>query len=126
MPSRATPATPISASGQPVIGRPPPLGGLGGLETGPGEGWWCPGLGVTVAVGVGVGDPVGDGEHEHPDGGGEGHPELHPGGDEGHPELHPDGDDEGVSVGDGIGVHATQNTFCLARPFSPVKFHSSL
>ena len=116
------------------MGRPPPLGGLGGVEEGPGEGWWWRGVCVTVGVGV----PDGDGEHwqlgggdvghpePHPGGGDVGHPEPHPGGgDVGHPEPHPGGGDVGFGVGDGV-VHATQNTFCLARPFSPVKFHSSL
>ena len=39
----------------------------------------------------------------------------------------------GVTVGVGVGVgvvvgtaHATQNTFCLAKPCSPVKFQKSL
>jgi len=120
VPSRPTPTAAISASGQPVIGRPPPLGGL---EDGPGEG--C--LGPWVPVDVGVGDGDGDGEHEHPDGDDEGVPDGdpvgHPDGDD---EEHPDGDPEGVGVGDGVGAHATQNTFCLAQPFSPVKFHNSL
>jgi len=39
------------------------------------------------------------------------------------------GDVVGVALGVGVGVgaaHATQNTFCLAKPCSPVKFQKSL
>jgi hypothetical protein len=36
------------------------------------------------------------------------------------------GDTLGEGLGDGVGAHATQNTFCLAKPFSPVKFQKSL
>jgi hypothetical protein len=102
---RPTPAAAIRASGQPVVGRPP---WLGGLEPGPGVGAW---LGGGVAVEVVVGDTDGDGEV------GEGVGEVGDGvGEVG------DGDGE-VGEGDGVGApHATQNTFCLAKPCSPVKF----
>jgi hypothetical protein len=89
-----------------VVGRPP---WLGGLEDGPGVGAW---LGGGVAVEVVVGDTDGDGEDDE----GVGDPDGEGVGD-------PDGEDVGVGVGDGVGAgHATQNTFCLAKPCSPVKF----
>src|SRR5262245_37001975 len=107
VPSRATPAAAISASGQPVVGRPPP----GGLEDGPGAGAWL-GAGEVGAGGVGAGE-VGGGEV----GGGE-----VGGGEVGGGEV------GGGEVGGGeVGApHATQNTFCLALPCWPVKFQNSL
>src|SRR5262245_12416678 len=106
-PSRATPAAAIIASGQPVVGRPPP----GGLEDGPGAGAWL-GAGEVGAGGVGAGE-VGGGEV----GGGE-----VGGGEVGGGEV------GGGEVGGGeVGApHATQNTFCLALPCWPVKFQNSL
>ena len=98
MPSRAIPAAAISPKGQPVIGSPLGLGGLGGGLDGAR-------LGLGVAVDVGVGDTDGEGVGD-PDGDGVGDP---------------DGEGVGVPVGVGAG-HATQNTFCLAKPCSPVKF----
>ena len=112
VPSRATPAAAISASGQPVVGRPPP----GGLEDGPGAGAWLGagevGAGEVGAGGVGV-DEVGGGEV----GGGE-----VGGGEVGGGEV------GGGEVGGGeVGVpHDTQNTFCLALPCWPAKFQKSL
>jgi hypothetical protein len=90
VPSRAAPAAAISSKGQPVIGSPLGLGGLGGGLDGAR-------LGLGVAVDGDVGDTDGEGVGD------------------------PDGEGVGVPVGVGAG-HATQNTFCLAKPCSPVKF----
>jgi X-X-X-Leu-X-X-Gly heptad repeat protein len=107
---RATPAAAIRASGQPVVGRPP---WLAELEDGPGVGAW---LGGGVAVDVVVGDTDGDGEV------GDGVGEVGDGVGEVGDGVGEVGDGVG-EVGDGVGAgHATQNTFCLARPCSPVKF----
>jgi hypothetical protein len=88
-----------------VVGRPP---WLAGLEDGPGPGAW---LGVAGEVGGGEvgGGEVGGGEV----GGGE-----VGGGEVGGGEVG-GGDVGGGEVG---APHATQNTFCLAKPCSPVKF----
>ena len=87
------------------MGSPP----VGGLEDDPGAEAT---LGPDVGVDVDVGAMDGDGVH----GQGEGVDDP-PG----------EGLGLGLWVGGGVGApHATQNTFCLAEPCSPVKFQKSL